>query len=63
MNNLMTVSDAAKTLNVSLDTIRRWDKKGLIKASRDLNNYRVFDINELRRAHEKYINGTGDTHQ
>lgn len=59
----MTVSDAAKTLNVSLDTIRRWDKKGLIKASRDLNNYRVFDINELRRAHEKYINGTGDTHQ
>lgn len=55
MADLMTVSDAAKTLNVSVDTIRRWEKKGLIKARRDANNYRVFDIQELRRAHEKYV--------
>lgn len=55
MADLMTVSDAAKTLNVSVDTIRRWEKKGLIKARRDANNYRLFDIQELRRAHEKYV--------
>lgn len=55
MIDLMTVSDAANTLNVSVDTIRRWEKKGLIKARRDANNYRVFDIQELRRAHEKYV--------
>lgn len=53
----MTVSDASKALNVSVDTIRRWEKKGLIKARRDEKNYRVFDIFELRRAHDKYVGG------
>lgn len=57
MSDLMTVSDASKTLNVSVDTIRRWEKKGLIKARRDEKNYRVFDIHELRRAHDKYVGG------
>lgn len=61
MSHLMTVSDASKTLNVSIDTIRRWEKKGLIKARRDEKNYRVFDIHELRRAHDKYVGG--DTQQ
>jgi DNA (cytosine-5)-methyltransferase 1 len=61
--SFMTVSDAAKNLNVSTDTIRRWEKKGLIKASRDNHNYRVFDIKELRRAYDKYVNGLGDTHE
>lgn len=57
MKTFVTVSSAAQTLNVSIDTIRRWEKKGLIKASRDEKNYRVFDLNELLRAHEKYVNG------
>lgn len=61
MSDLMTVSDASKTLNLSVDTIRRWEKKGLIKARRDEKNYRVFDIHELRRAHDKYVGG--DTRQ
>lgn len=61
MTDLMTVSDASKTLNVSVDTIRRWEKKGLIKARRDEKNYRVFNIDELRRAHNKYVGG--DTQQ
>lgn len=57
MQQLMSISDVAKDLNVSIDTIRRWEKKGLIKARRDEKNYRVFDVNELRRAHEKYVGG------
>ena len=61
MQELVTVSDAALTLNVSIDTIRRWEKKGLIKARRDEKNYRFFDIHELRRAHDKYVGG--DTQQ
>ena len=61
MINLMTVTDASRTLNVSVDTLRRWEKKGLIKARRDDNNYRVFDIKELQRAHDKYVGG--DTQQ
>jgi DNA (cytosine-5)-methyltransferase 1 len=55
MSDLMTVSDAAASLRVSVDTIRRWEKKGLIQARRDDKNYRVFDIHELRRAYEKYV--------
>jgi DNA (cytosine-5)-methyltransferase 1 len=47
------ISDAAGTLGVSVDTIRRWDKMGLIKASRDEHNHRVFNINELRRVQNK----------
>lgn len=57
MDQFVNVSEAAQSLNVSIDTIRRWDKKGLIKAHRDEKNYRVFDINELRRAHDKYVGG------
>lgn len=60
MNQFVNVSDAAISLNVSVDTIRRWDKKGLIKARRDEKNYRVFDIQELRRAHDKYVGGDKD---
>lgn len=57
MTQLVTVSDASKALNVSVDTIRRWEKKGLIKARRDAKNYRLFDIHELQRAHDKYVGG------
>ena len=33
--------------------IRRWDKKGLIKAIRSKLNYRFFNIEELRRVSQK----------
>jgi len=51
---MLTVSEAAKELDVSPDTIRRWAKKGLIKDKRSEQNHRLFDINELKRAHKKY---------
>jgi len=47
------ISDAATALQVSIDTIRRWEKMGLIKASRDERNYRIFDIDELKRVQQK----------
>jgi DNA (cytosine-5)-methyltransferase 1 len=52
--NEMTVHDAASYLDVSADTIRRWAKKGLIKASRNDKNHRVFSREELTRAKNKY---------
>jgi DNA (cytosine-5)-methyltransferase 1 len=57
MEEMVTVSDAAAQLGVSIDTIRRWEKKGLIKGRRDHRNQRLFDANELRRAHNKYNGG------
>jgi DNA (cytosine-5)-methyltransferase 1 len=56
-NQQLMVADAAKLIGVSVDTIRRWEKKGLIKSSRSENNYRLFNIDEIKRIHNK-INGT-----
>lgn len=53
MNNLFTVIEASKILGVSSDTIRRWEKKGLIKAKRSDLNYRLFGLEELQRIHNK----------
>lgn len=53
MGNLCTVSEAAVQIGVSADTIRRWNKKGLIRARRSDLNYRLFDINEIKRLHRR----------
>lgn len=57
MSQTITISDAAIELGVSVDTIRRWDKKGLIKADRSDLNYRLFDIEEIKRIYRK-VSGT-----
>ena len=48
-----TALKASEELGVSVDTIRRWDKKGLIKSTRDKQNYRIFDVEEIRRLQNK----------
>jgi len=40
-------------MGVSIDTIRRWDKKGLIKADRSNLNHRLFNLKELERLQGK----------
>ncbi len=49
----VTVTAASHALNVSVDTIRRWNKLGLIKATRDKNNRRLFNIDEIVRLQKK----------
>ena len=43
------ISEAAKQLDVSIDTLRRWDKGGIIRAQRDERGVRHFDVEEIRR--------------
>lgn len=50
---LMSVADASRALNCSIDTIRRWNKLGLIKATRDKNNKRLFNPKEIDRLQKK----------
>ncbi len=50
---LLSVADVSKKLNVSVDTVRRWDKKGLIKSFRSKNNYRLFNLDEVTRLYNK----------
>ncbi|MEA3272918.1 MAG: DNA (cytosine-5-)-methyltransferase [Patescibacteria group bacterium] len=54
----ITAGEAAQKLNISIDTIRRWDKKGLIKSFRDERNARMFSLEEIKRVKNK-IHGDG----
>ena len=44
-----TASEAARRLGISLDTLRRWDRDGLIKTERDPRNRRLVPASELDR--------------
>lgn len=51
--SLVSVQEAASRLNVSPDTIRRWEKKGLIKASKGAHGERLFSTEEISRVNVK----------
>ena len=53
MTKYFTVAEAAKTVGVSSDTIRRWEKVGLIKSYRSDLNYRLFNTEEVSRVKNK----------
>lgn len=59
----VTVTSAAKALDVSVDTIRRWNKLGLIKAIRDKNNKRLFNLSEIQRLQHKLEGDDQTTYQ
>ena len=52
-SDLLPVHQAALRLNVSSDTIRRWHKKGLIKAQVGLRGERLFSLEEIKRVTSK----------
>ena len=52
-----TAGEAAKRLGISLDTLRRWDRDGRIKTSRDSGNRRIVSAKEIDR-----LRGDGSTH-
>ncbi|HEY4515053.1 MAG TPA: MerR family DNA-binding transcriptional regulator [Candidatus Paceibacterota bacterium] len=52
---LVTIRSAGEILRVSVETLRNWDKSGRLKASRNKNGYRVYNISEL----EKFAESSG----
>jgi molybdopterin-binding protein len=44
-----SIGEAAKTLGVSVDTLRRWDRQGRIKTERDEGNRRIVPASEIER--------------
>jgi len=46
---LYTASEAASALGISLDTLRRWDRDGRIKTTRDSGNRRLVSAKEVER--------------
>lgn len=57
----MSLGEAAKAIGVSLDTLRRWDRAGKLKTTRDERNRRRVPKREVERlaAHPQRA-GTGD---
>lgn len=53
LNQFVNIAAAADKLKVSIDTIRRWEKKGLIRATRDQQGHRIFGVTELEQLKEK----------
>jgi molybdopterin-binding protein len=44
-----TASEAARALGISLDTLRRWDRQGRIRVTRDAANRRLVSAKEIQR--------------
>lgn len=49
MPERVTLGEAARMLGVSADTVRRWDRDGKIRTSRDRRNRRLVSLSEIRR--------------
>lgn len=53
VDGFVPITAASRALDVSADTIRRWNKLGLIKTTRDKNNNRLFNLAEIERLQKK----------
>jgi molybdopterin-binding protein len=49
MARTYTAGEAAYALGISLDTLRRWDREGRIRVSRDRANRRIVSEREIER--------------
>jgi molybdopterin-binding protein len=45
----LSLGEAAKTIGVSVDTLRRWDRAGKLRTHRDERNRRLVSAAEVRR--------------
>jgi len=48
----ISLGDAARALDVSLDTLRRWDRAGKLRTTRDAQNRRLVSAAEIERLSE-----------
>jgi excisionase family DNA binding protein len=48
MNRLVSISEAAKVLGVSIPTLRRWDEMGRLVAIKTEGGHRRYDIGKIR---------------
>lgn len=49
MSKDLSLGEAAAALGVSVDTLRRWDRKGQLETRRDGRNRRLVPASEIRR--------------
>lgn len=57
--DLLTISEAAELLGVSLPTLRRWDEAGKFKARRHpMNGYRLYNKADVLRLRKRIAQGS-----
>jgi molybdopterin-binding protein len=49
----LTLGEAASALGVSVDTLRRWDRAGRLKTTRDARNRRLVPVSEVTRLSQR----------
>ena len=49
MTELLSSTEAARALGISVDTLRRWDREGRIRTERDAANRRLVPATEVAR--------------
>ena len=47
MNRLVTISEAAEILGVSISTLRRWDRSGRLEPEKTASGHRRYDAAKL----------------
>lgn len=47
MNRLISINEVSKRLGVSISTLRRWDKAGVLVAERTPKGHRRYDLSKL----------------
>ena len=57
----LTLGDAARALDVSVDTLRRWDRAGKLGTARDERNRRRVPASEVERLAPSRRHRTGDS--
>ena len=55
---LLSATEAARALGISLDTLRRWDRAGKLRVERDSANRRIVRVQEIER-----LRGGADPHE
>lgn len=60
MSRLVPIGDAAQALGVSLDTLRRWEREGRLKAERGRGNRRMIHVEDIERLGGRLPTRVGD---
>jgi excisionase family DNA binding protein len=54
----LTITEAAELLEVSVQTLRRWDEIGKFKARRHpMNDYRLYDVKAVLKLRDEIMKG------
>lgn len=55
LTNYLSIGEVSHLLELSVDTIRRWEKKGLIKGHRNDRGQRMFSLDQIKHLKQRII--------